>query len=172
MKFWKLILILSLSLIAFKTEAAGLSVSPSNLSFSFKQGETNQQSFWVENISDKPALVSIYADTLNENFKFQPDTFRLDPKAKKKVLVSLSLKSKGLFTTNISIVGADLNRREFNVATGIKLPVNIHVLENTILLDLWKHVIIFSGFGLMILLGLWLVVRHYRKKSLLEELFK
>jgi len=169
MKLWKLILILSLSLVAVKVEAAGLSVNPGSLSFTLKQGEADEQSFWVENISNKPALVSIYADTLNESFKFQPDTFRLDPKTRQKVFTSFSIKSKGLFTTNISIVGQDLDRREFNVATGLKLPVKINVLENNTIVVLWQQIIILTICGLMVLLGLLMIVRHHRKKTLLEK---
>src|SRR3989338_2476460 len=106
---------------AIEARAAGISVTPSQLYFEQAVGTEESESFEVANLSVEPAIFNLYADEFAGQITLEPDSFRLEPAEIMKVRVSLEPNGVGIFATNLSIVSQDLDRRKFNVSTGVKL---------------------------------------------------
>ncbi|MFA6304223.1 MAG: hypothetical protein WCV73_03845 [Patescibacteria group bacterium] len=107
--------------------AAGVAVNPDKLNFDLAAGQEQTKSVVVENISDRPVLYNIYVDELADQIYLAPANFRLEVGQKRQVKVKANPRHKGLFATNLSIVVTDLDRRTFNVSTGVKVPITLQV---------------------------------------------
>ncbi|MDP2586366.1 MAG: hypothetical protein Q8P32_01145 [Candidatus Komeilibacteria bacterium] len=118
--------------------AAGLAVEPSKLEFKLTAGKTAQQKLTIENISVQEVIYQLYFDELNEYLIVDQPTLRLAPGAKGAVTVSAKSPKQGIFATNLSIVGQELDRRQFNLAFGAKVPITLEVAKtNTNYLLYW-----------------------------------
>lgn len=113
--------------VALSVKASGISVKPDALNFHLKAKQTQTNAIVVENISAKPVIYNLYADELEDMIFLAPTNFRLEPGQKRQVKVLASPKQAGLFATNLSVVTQDLDRRTFNVATGVKIPLVMRV---------------------------------------------
>jgi|SRR3989344_3363498 len=129
MKIIRLILSLSLLLSVYPVLAAGVSVKPSKLNFTLKANQEETQSLVVENISDKPVIYNLYVDELDDQIYLAPANFRLEVGQKRQIKVKVSPRTAGLFATNLSIVTQDLDRRVFNVAIGVKIPIILQISQ-------------------------------------------
>ena len=119
------ILIIGLSFLATWAQAAGIAVSPSQLFFKLTVGQSQEKFLIVENLSAEPVIYNLYSDEFAGQITLAPDSFRLEPGEKQKIKVSPLFKQAGLWSTNLSIVAQELDRRKFNVATGVKVPLSI-----------------------------------------------
>jgi len=156
-------------------QAAGVLVKPSELNFALTAGAKASQWLTVENISDRPVLYHLYADELADQLIIEPSDFRLEVAEKQRLKVTLLPKRPGLGATNLSIVAQDLDRREFNVATGVKVPIAFEAkaapkipfsFKNLPIIIKWSAVVLL---GLIIaLLAAWLILRR-RKKTWLSQ---
>lgn len=122
-----LILLFIFFLAILKVAAAGLSVKPDHLNFVMNATQEETKSIVVENISDRPVIYNLYVDEMEDQIFLAPANFRLEVNEKRQVKVKASPRTPGLFATNLSIVTQDLDRRAFNVATGVKVPVTLQV---------------------------------------------
>src|SRR3989339_170130 len=109
------------------SKAAGISVSPSRLNFELSAGAVASQNITVENLTAEPVIFRLYADEFGDELVLQPDDFRMEVGEKRKVKIIARPKTAGLKATNLSIVAQDLDRRQFNVLTGVKIPLTLKV---------------------------------------------
>ncbi len=121
-------IILSLTLlIAGTAVAAGISVKPNRLNFTLPARQEQTKAIVVENISDRPVIYNLYVDELADQIYLSPVNFRLEVGQSRQVKIKANPVQAGLFATNLSIVTQDLDRRSFNVATGVKVPIVLQV---------------------------------------------
>ena len=124
------IIILSTLLIIVATQsvmASGVFVKPMQLNFVLEAGQEETKNIVVENISSQPVIYNLYADELEDQIFLAPANFRLEVGQKRQVKVKVQPEKAGIFATNLSIVSQDLDRRKFNVSTGVKIPVVLQV---------------------------------------------
>ena len=147
-------------------QAAGISVKPSELNFSLEAKSQTSQTIVIENISFEPVIYNLYVDELGDQIILQPTNFRLEVGEKQKVKVKVSPQKAGTFATNLSIVAQVLDRRKFNVSTGVKVPLTIQVspAPKVPLSAILKKVIIVLLPLLIIALAVTLLVRRKRKR--------
>lgn len=122
--------IVGLCLFVQSASAAGLAVEPSKLEFKLTAGQTTEQKLTIENISAQEVIYQLYFDELNEFLTVDRPTLRLAPGVKGAVTVSAKSPKSGIYATNLSIVGQELDRRQFNVAFGAKVPITLEVQAN------------------------------------------
>ncbi|MCX6785390.1 MAG: hypothetical protein NTZ18_00880 [Candidatus Komeilibacteria bacterium] len=126
--------------VAVPAAAAGISVKPDRLNFIMPAGQTATQNLVVENISASPVIFNLYFDELTGQLKVEPDNFRLEVGQKRQIKVTASPAAEGLLATNLSIVAQDLDRRAFNVAAGVKVPIVLQVKPApAFLLPVWAE---------------------------------
>lgn len=125
MKF--ILAIIGFLLSASAVFGGGLAVEPSRLDFNLAAGQTASSVLKIENIADQVMIYQLYFDELNEILSISEETFRLAPGERRQVKVSVTPRQSGIFATNLSVVGQELDRRAFNVSFGAKVPVNLRV---------------------------------------------
>ncbi|PIT90542.1 MAG: hypothetical protein COU22_01585 [Candidatus Komeilibacteria bacterium CG10_big_fil_rev_8_21_14_0_10_41_13] len=172
MKIFAKIILLSLTLtcLGWSTWAAGISVTPSRLTFKQTEGVKKSAYFQVRNLAGEPAIFNLYVDEFADQISLEPDNFRLEPDELIKVKATVMPKAAGLFATNISIVAQDLDRRKFNVATGVKIPLQITSLGAEG--KGWNDLLIKAGVAasLAIVLMFIIYLLGHRKKKWPERL--
>ena len=109
-----------------------MAVEPSKLKFELAAGQTAEQNLTIENISVREVIYQLYFDELDQILSVDQPTLRLGSGQKGAVKVSAKPGSSGIFATNLSIVGQELDRRQFNVAFGAKVPITLEISENQI----------------------------------------
>lgn len=167
----KILIFSILLLVAIQlAQAAGISVKPSELHFNLQAKSQDSQTIVIENISGQPIIYNLYADELADQIFLSPTNFRLEIGEKKRIKVKVQPEKPGTFATNLSIVAQDLDRRKFNVSTGVKVPITleVNVAPPVPLLGLFKKVIIVLFPFLIIMLIAGLLVR--RKKRWYQRL--
>jgi hypothetical protein len=148
------------------TQAAGISVSPAKLDFELAAGSSLSQNITVENLTAEPVIFRLYADEFGDELVIQPDDFRMEIGEKRKVKITTRPKKAGLKATNLSIVAQDLDRRKFNVLTGVKVPLTLKVSAGPIhpwLEVLKKMIIIVSPLAIVAIMVIVLIRRRKRK---------
>jgi hypothetical protein len=114
----------------FLAAAAGISVTPSSLVYYLPVKTQIIKKITVENSFKNPQIYEVYSDELTDLVAITPGSFRLEPGEKQEVQIAVKSAESGNFATFISVVAADINRRQFNAATGAKIPLQITVLTS------------------------------------------
>ena len=122
-----LLIVLSFAFSGKMIQAAGLGIYPSE--FSAKVSVDSKTTFTLEvyNTSAEPGIFRVYADQKEDWFAIEPAEFQLNPDSRQKVKVLIEPKSSGKYIIDLSVVGKSLNKRGFDVASGLKLPVVLTV---------------------------------------------
>ena len=164
---YRALFFLALSLTLMETAlAAGVSVKPDKLSFIIRAGEEEEKSVVVENISDRPVIYNLYVDEMEDQIFLAPANFRLEVGEKRQVKVKASPRAAGLFATNLSIVTQDLDRRTFNVATGVKVPLTLQVAPSTaFVLTAWLSKTAVFSIPILLAAIVILAILLFRKKK-------
>ncbi|MEK7569919.1 MAG: hypothetical protein AAB515_00540 [Patescibacteria group bacterium] len=105
--------------------AAGILVQPSSLRVEVPVGQTREEKFTVQNLTDAPATFTVSADELPEVFQIPDNKFSLTGQERKTVNVRITPTAGGVSTTNLSIVAASSEPTTFNAAAGVKVPVTL-----------------------------------------------
>ncbi|MBU4332282.1 hypothetical protein KKD20_04120 [Patescibacteria group bacterium] len=111
-------------------QAVGVSAVPSKLKVDAAANEISSAHLTIKNPSNKVSIYDVYADDYQTWIKIQPMSFTLEAGEIKKVTLSIKPPQAGVFSTNISVVAKPLSTREFQANSGIKIPIQISVLEN------------------------------------------
>lgn len=111
--------------------AVGISVTPSGLIYYLPAKNRVTKIITVTNSFTNPQIYEVYSDELTDLIAITPGSFRLEPGEKQEVQIAVAGKNSGSFATFISVVATDINRRQFNAATGAKIPLQITVLTPT-----------------------------------------
>jgi len=158
-------------LIGYQVYAAGLSVTPDKLSIQTKVKEQASQDIYVKNISPGPVIYNVYSDELVEQIEIQPNFFRLEMGDTQKVKITAQPHEAGIYLTNISVVASDLDQREFNASTGVKVPLQIIVLSaagfSFPIINLWVIIIAVVAVATLLLI---LAVNKRKKRSLWQKI--
>lgn len=149
------------------SQAVGVSVNPSSLQIIAPQFQDNKLT--ITNISPEPILVSIGPDDFGDYFKISPTETELLPQENVVVSISgdFSKIEPGIKNTYLSVVAKALDKKSFNAASGIKIPVTINIAKSY-----WQwskemvFVVVFVGL-LVLALGLEIIfwILRSRKKK-------
>lgn len=126
----KIALIIIGIILAPSASASGLKVTPSLLKFEAVSGKTGQKNITIENPGSDVALFEIYPDEFSGQISIDFSSFTLNPKEKKELLVSANFKEEGVYVTFLSVVSSPLSKRKFETNAGVKIPLEIRVLQN------------------------------------------
>ncbi|HLC63878.1 MAG TPA: hypothetical protein VJK25_00815 [Patescibacteria group bacterium] len=149
-----------------QAQAAGISVTPSSLYFEQTVGLKKSAYVEVKNLSAEPVIFNLYADEFEDQIRLEPGNFRLEPEESRKIKATVALKKAGIFATNISVIAQDLDRRKFNVSTGVKIPVQIKSLPAPVskLNQLLVKALLAFSLLLIITLTVIVITSHKRKR--------
>ncbi len=146
-KFINKTVVLSLILIASyvffigDTWAMGLSVDPARLVGEIRENKKISFVLMVYNDTEDPGIYDVYADDFPDWFEITPAQFRLYPGDNQKVNIEVKPEKAGSFVVNISVVGRLLNRKSFNAASGLKIPLTLEVVEDGSAGSFWYYII-------------------------------
>lgn len=121
------LLIVSFFLLPLTCQAVGVSISPSTLDMVFP--DVQQSELTITNISEEPVIITIQADDFSKNLIIQPQEVELLPQEITKVKIGgdFSGLAEGVKKTNISVITKALNKKSFNAASGLKIPLTINI---------------------------------------------
>lgn len=117
-----LVLVSGLS-VPLTTFAIGLAVSPSSLELEGTPGETVEMTLTVENDSDEVAYFETYPDAFEPIFEVSPESFTLEAKESRTLIVRAQAEQNGSFSTELSVVARPLADSAYQAAGGIKVPL-------------------------------------------------
>lgn len=137
--------------------AVGISVQPARLELYYPG--LNQKAIVVKNISAEPVSLNIYVDDFKDQVAIEPSELSLLPGQASPVQVKVDFSGQpaGAENTNLSVVASALDKRSFNAASGIKVPLTIIVRES-----FWAKPIILLVLGVFLVLLfmiLWLICK-------------
>lgn len=172
-KIFLLFFLLCLFKAPFQAIAAGISVTPSSLIYYLPVKTKVIQKLAVENSFTNPQIYEVYSDELSDLVAISPASFRLEPGERQEVQIIVTAKNSGNFATFISVMAADINRQQFNAATGVKIPLQITALtpaptffqKNFI----WFIIIVCC---LILLLDVLIITRFKKKLSWRQKIIK
>lgn len=128
---FKLFAIICLFLFSFffydSVFAIGIGANPSSLDLEMKLNEVKESEILVYNISRDPEIFQIFPDELNDWIKVEPDNFRLEAGETKKIKIIVSAKKEGRFAIDLSIVANPLDRQNFSIGSGLKIPLRLNI---------------------------------------------
>jgi len=141
-------------------------VEPAELDILYPSQE--KYSFTVTNISAEPIVVSTYVDAFQDNVSLQPNEIKLLPKEVTEVVVKADFigTPAGVKNTYISIISKAIDKRSFNAASGIKLPLSVNITEST-----WRwsgeavFVVVFLSLMVLIILVQLIFLSFQAKKK-------
>jgi len=127
---WLKTIIISFLFLPLAGQAIGVSVEPAE--FDILYPSQNKNSFTVTNISSEPIIVSVYPDAFQDNISLYPNEIQLLPTEVTEVLINIDFSDQptGVKSTYISVVSKAVDKRSFNAASGIKLPISINITES------------------------------------------
>ncbi len=163
-KFFLSLLLLYLCGTPFLAAAAGISVTPSSLVYYLPVKAQVTKKITVENSFTHPQIYEVYSDELTDLVAITPSSFRLEPGEKQNVQIAVKSAESGNFATFISVMAADINRRQFNAAAGVKIPLQITVLTPTPTFFQKNFVWFIIILCCLILLLDVLIITSYKKK--------
>lgn len=172
MKFKILIILFFVSYFFFSFDTAlaiGIGVEPSFLDLELKVGQSKKTKILVYNISREAGIFQVFPDELQEWIKIEPDNFRLEAGEKKEAKITILPKKGGRKTTYLSVLAKPLDRKSFNVSSGIKIPLELNVIggEPISLASIFRYIsqdwIWVSGVLTVVLLGFFLL-KHFKRQ--------
>lgn len=108
--------------------AIGVGAKPSSLDLELKVGQSKETKILVYNISNEAGIFQIFPDELNDWIKIEPNNFRLEAGENKEVKINILAKEEGKKAINLSISAKPLDRQNFSVNPGLKIPLNLNVI--------------------------------------------
>lgn len=145
--------------------AVGVAVNPSELEIVLP-GD-NQTTLQVTNISDEPVMVFISSDDFADNIITDPIEVQLLPEqvTQVRVVADFANTPAGVKKTNISVVTQAIDKRSFNAASGIKIPLTINIARSY-----WQWsgeaVFVLAFLSLFVLFFIiWLIHKSIKKKK-------
>jgi len=136
--------------------ATGVEVSPSQIMFDQKLGQT-RQTIEVTNPSSETQLFTVYFDEFGELFKVSPSGFELPPHTSRQVDILLSDTGSESFVTNLSIVGAPETVSLLGTKTGIKIRAVVIDTEHNAATRNWMSYFLAGVIIVLILELLWYI---------------
>lgn len=128
MRYFKLLFLLLL--LPFQVLAVGVSVSPAKLEMKVPVREESAAELIIKNVSSDVALFEVYLDDFESFIKIRPASFILESQEQREVSVKINAREAGRYTVKISVVAKSLNKNEFQVGSGIKIPLEVEAREN------------------------------------------
>ena len=118
-------------------------------------------------------IYNLYAEELVNEITIQPDFIRLEASETQRIKISVKPKEVGVFVTNIAVVAQDLDRRQFNASTGVKIPLDLRVSSapKTIFHQLGFWGIIGGAFAIVALVIIAIII-HKKRRKWWQRLFK
>ncbi|MBI2054316.1 MAG: hypothetical protein HYT36_03205 [Candidatus Staskawiczbacteria bacterium] len=176
MKKFLLILIIICFLSANSAKAVSIKASPSEIKIETASDLTRKEII-IENPGNSVALFELYLDNFSDFVKIKPESFILEGGKSQKVILEIKNKETGVFSTMISVVAKPLSEREFKANAGVKIPLEIRILENKSefwLASIFKNfeglfknqkslIYIFSIIFILFLLGLLMIKKKKAK---------
>lgn len=149
--------------------AIGIGAEPSSLDLELKLGQSKEVKILVYNISQEAGIFQVSADELNEWVKIEPNNFRLEAGENKEIKINISAREKGRKATNLSVLATPLDRRDFSVGLGLKIPLRLNVEQEkslflaSLLGIISQDKILITGIlGIILIIGFFLI--RYSKK--------
>lgn len=122
----KTILSLFLLLSPLTAFAAGVSASPERLNFNVQNSPVTDEII-VANPSADVQLFEIYPDDFERQIKITPTSFTLESGERKRIKVTVGTQwTRGISSTNISVLERPLADSQVKISAGIKIPVTIN----------------------------------------------
>ncbi|MCD4760607.1 hypothetical protein K8R42_01795, partial [bacterium] len=121
------------------------------------------------NISAEPIIVFISPDDFVENIIIQPSEIKLLPDeiTQLKIQVYFPEEASGIKNTHISVVSRAIDKKSFNAASGIKIPLTVNITKEYFQ---WSgpviFVVVFGGLLLLALLvqSIFELTKHKKKR--------
>lgn len=107
--------------------AIGVGAKPSFLDLELKVGQSKETKILVYNISKEAGIFQVFPDELNDWIKVEPNNFRLEAGENKEVKINILAKEEGKKAINLSISAKPLDRQNFSVNPGLKIPLSLNV---------------------------------------------
>ena len=169
MRFYKILfVVIFLIFLPQAVGAVGVSVEPAYLEIIYSSGKTTDLT--ITNVSQEPVIVNVFPDELIDQIQVYPSELNLLPEEVAQIKLSFDFDDReaGIKKASISVVTKALNKRSFNAASGLKIPVTIAIVPNkfqwqanTIFLTVF-----FSLLLLAILIQLIFILLRPKKKVL------
>lgn len=174
MKISKYIFLILIFLLPLSVKGIGVSVSPIKLEIKYL--ENSKDYLKIKNISQEIVYVSIYPDAFQNNIKIYPEEVQLLPEQTTKIEIDTNFgkeKKDQILKTNISVITKALDKKNFNAASGIKIPINI-IIEKQ---NNYSKLFLFFILGIFILAIIFIFISKYNNKKnnffhKLKKLFK
>ncbi|MAF80178.1 hypothetical protein CL629_03815 [bacterium] len=117
-----------------RTEAVGISVTPSSLEIETEAGKGGVEKLMLENPSSAVALFEIYPDEFEKMIQPIPSSLVLESNEKREVVIRVTPEKEGQYATTLSVVSRPLSKSEFEAGAGVKVPIIIKSEESSPLL--------------------------------------
>ncbi|RJQ35195.1 hypothetical protein C4566_01130 [Candidatus Parcubacteria bacterium] len=119
--------ILLFLLLPFSAKAIGVSVSPAAIDLLYPDDRATE--LVIKNISLEPIIVYIYPDDHKDKITVNPEELSLLPEEYGQINVAFdfSKEQNGVKNTQLSIVSKAVDKRSFNAASGLKIPLSINI---------------------------------------------
>lgn len=111
-------------------EAASIKVKPPEVKIE-TSSDFFQKEIIIENPGSNVALFEAYLDNFYDFVKIKPESFILEGGKSEKVILEVRGKEAGVFSGMISVVAKPLSEREFKANAGVKIPLEIRILEKS-----------------------------------------
>ena len=138
--------------------AIGVGVAPANFTFEAHVGITNQQSLFVINDGEGIAEYRVYVDDQYVDwFTISPNNFTLEPGEHNEVTIGVKapLSASGDYDLKAYVI-ASTPSSNFEVGSGIKIPVHLTVSNDTLFL--------MSGAIIIVLIGIVASGNRWKKR--------
>ncbi|MEK7664673.1 MAG: hypothetical protein AAB361_00865 [Patescibacteria group bacterium] len=109
-------------------KAVSIKVSPPEVKIETTAGFIEKE-ITIENPGTNVALFEVYLDNFSDFVKINPESFILESGKSKKVVLEVKPKEAGVFSGMISVVAKPLSEKEFKANAGVKIPLEIRILE-------------------------------------------
>jgi len=124
-----LILIIISFLTANSVQAIAVKVRPSEIKIEANTGVLTEQEIIIENPGENVALFEVYLDNFSNWIKAKPESFVLESGGLQKVILEIKNEEIGVFSTMVSVVAKSLSERKFKANSGVKIPLEIRVIQ-------------------------------------------
>ncbi|MCP6718793.1 MAG: hypothetical protein KJI71_00995 [Patescibacteria group bacterium] len=172
------ILIITFLLSAALVQAVAVKVEPSELRIETNFKTHFKEEIIVENPDNNVALYEVYLDNFSDWIKVEPESFILESEDSQTVILEIDSKEKGVFSTTISVVAKPLSGRKFKANSGVKIPLEVRVVEGekeTLLATVYrngtnlvynsKNLINVLSLILILVLGIWITNKKMKSKD-------
>ena len=119
-----------LFILPFRVQAIGISVSPAKLEMEVFANEEKEAELQIKNVSSNVALFEVYLDDFESFVKARPSSFVLESQEEKRIKIKINPQEAGRYLTKISVLARPLDKKELQIGSGVKIPLEIEVGES------------------------------------------